>query len=784
MNSGLSQCCMRYGLGGLLSVALGLGLMTAAVPVGLALDDGEQLLFADGVYGRGMWDVAVKEYTLALTRVTNTPLEAMVLYRLGECSRALGRTNDAERFYLRSGAVPAGGDYRFRAGLRRVELLDATGRAPDAVQLAAGLVQSGPTGELAAACQFALGSLQERGGRTNEAAAAYETIVERHARSSFVSLAALALGNLVAQRESGSSRGADLYRLAATNAAGPRVAAEAWFQLGELYFRQRQFEQSTRAYERLLSLYPTDERVTDSRLQLAWASHHAGLYASALTLCETALKAGAGEREAEWLYLKANCERQLLQNDAAIQSYTRLLQRHSAGEMADLAGYEKALVWFKMGRHAEAIQQAKTLPPNPRIEKDTYWLLAESGAALKDDALAVQYYRLLADKFPRSDLAADAMYRLAHLLQKKGEFPQAAEWFKRLVGDFPTNALTPQALFAAGLCESKAGRNEAAVRDWGRLIEAYPGSRFMEEALYQKAVAETQLKQDEKALATWRDLLRRYPASRYLADAHFWSAVLCEERGRLEEAEAGYRSALKAAPAAELEARVRFRLALVLQRRQQPDESAALLQGLLATGGTNTFGPELLEWLTDYHLGRKDYAKAAESAVVLTRQATGETWQQIAWCLQGKALQGAGRGDEARTAFEKVVALSAKTQAAAEAWLRLGDLALQTNGYANARGAFEKAVMASSADTLLAIRVQAYAGLARLLKAQGDWEGAARHFLSVGLLFDDPVLVPECLHEAAQAYAKLGRVDDSTKVINDLLARYPESEWAKRYRKP
>ncbi len=784
MNIGQPQSRVQAWRRGWLCAALGLGLMGGAAPAALALDAAEQLLFADGVYGRGMWDVAFKEYDLALAQVTHTPQEAMVLYRLGECSRALGRTNEAERFYLRSGAAPSGGDYRFRAGLRRVELLADTGRAEDAIQLATGLNQAGPTGELAAACQYALGSLQERAGRTNEAAAAYATIVDLHARSPFRSLAALALGNIFARRDPESPRGAALYSLAATNASGPRVGAEAWFQLGELYFRQRQFEPSARAYERLLTLYPGDERVADSRLQMAWASHHSGLYAAALAVCDAALKAGAGDREAEWLYLKANCERQLVQNDAAIQTYTRLLQKPSTGEMADLAGYEKAIVFFKMGRYADAIQQARTLPPNPRIEKDTYWLLAESGAALKDDALAVQYYRLLADKFPRSDLAADAIYRLAHLLQKKGELPQAAEWFKRLAGDFPTNDLAPQALFAAGLCESKAGQGEAAVRDWGRVIEAYPASRFIEDALYQKAVVETQLKHDEQALATWRDLVRRYPASRYLADAYFWSAALCQEGGRLEEAEAGFRSALKAAPAPELEARVRFRLALVLQRRQQPDESAALLQGLLASAGTNTFGPELLEWLTDYHLGRKDYVKAVESASLLTRQAPGEAWQQIAWCLQGKAFQGAGRAAEARAAFEKAVALNARTQAAAEAWLRLGDLALQAAEYPKARECFEKAVSLSSAETLMAIRVQSYAGLARTLKAQGDWEGAARHFLSVGILFDDPVLVPECLHEAAQAYAQLGRADDSSKVIKDLVTRYPESEWAKRYRKP
>ena len=71
----------------------------------------------------------------------------------------------------------------------------------------------------------------------------------------------------------------------------------------------------------------------------------------------------------------------------------------------------------------------------------------------------------------------------------------------------------------------------------------------------------------------------------------------------------------------------------------------------------------------------------------------------------------------------------------------------------------------------------------KALKAQGNLDGAARHFLSVAVLFDDPVLVPECLDEAAEAFAKVGRKDESDKVVKELLERYPDSEWAKKRQK-
>ena len=767
------------------AVRLALAVMLAGAAARVwGLDAREQIQFADGLYARGLWDVALKEYATALKQSTNQATEALICYRMGECHRSLGRTNEAEQCYVRVGALAEAGEYRVRAGMRRVEFLEAQNRPDDAVELAVGLTRASPTGDLAAACQYLAGTLQERVGRTNDAARSYDALLRDHAGSAFSSFAALALGGIVARQDPASARPAALYAYAATNASGPRVAAEAWYLLGEWRFRHRQFEESAAACERLLALYPGDERAVAARVRRAWAAQNAGRYTDAIALAEEALKAKPGPREAEWLYLKANGERQLTLYEPALATYTALLNQYPKCEFAPAAGYERALTLFRLGRHADAIAQLRLQPIDPRVEKDAFWLLAESSLALNDEAAALANYRLLAEKYPHSDLAPDASYRLANLLQKQGQAGPAADAFDSLADRYPTNALAPQALFAAGACRGKAGSPEDALQEWVRLLARYPDSRFAEEALYQKGVKLTYLKRDDAALSAWREFARRYPASRFLAEAQFWAGVLLEAGGKPEEAETCLRAALKAGPAPDLERRARYRLALALRRRNEADEAAALLQGLLPGAPTNAVASEALEWLTDYQLQKKDYPKAVEASGRLVQQADTPAWQQVALCLNGKALQGAGRFDDARQAFEIAVALPGSTQAAADGWLRLGELALRGTNTAVAKAAFDKAADLSQGDAQIAVRVQAYVGIAKTFRAQGDDEGAARHYLSVGVLFDDPTVVPQCLHEAAEAYARLGRTDESAKVVRDLIARYPDNEWAKLYKNP
>lgn len=767
----------------------GMSLMAAGILLadGLAwgVEPREQLQFADGLYSRGLWEVALKEYETYLAGKPSgdaAPLDA-VYYRMGECWRGLGKLVEAESAYSRAYAESPASEYHFRAGLRRAELMDGARRMQDQVQLLEAMLAQNPSSEIGAACQYALGNAHVKTGCKVEAAAAYEAVLKKYAGTPFVGYAALALAGIRQETPGQEAALEPLYLVAVSNPASARIGAEGWFQLGDYYFRQKRYEQSARAYEKLSLLYPADERVAESQVQMAWAFHHAGLFADALQVCDRALAAVDGTKRAEWLYIKANSERQLVRNEAAVRTYATLIEKYPQAEMADYAAYERALTLYKMGDFSNAVRQARTLNLTPRIKKDVYWLLGESCAATGDEAGAVQYFRLLATEYPASELAADALYRLGHLIQKRGELRQAAEVFGQLAANYPKHELAPQALFAEASCLGRAKQNEDAVAAWGRLIERYPGSKFVEESLYQKGMVEVALRRDEQARSTLGDLLKTFPATRFLAEAQFWLGVLLEEQGKLADAERAFRKALDSKPSPELQLKGQFRLGLVLQRQGRMDEAAKLFQMLMGTSVKMQFTPELLEWMAEYYLVRNQHGQADEAADTLMARTTAEPWKQIAWAIKGKAALGQGRQVMARQAFESAVAIDIKGVAAAESRLKLGDLRLAAGEMAEAKAEYERAAGMAVADTLLSVRVHAYAGIAKALKAQGNLDGAARHFLSVAVLFDDPVLVPECLDEAAEAFAKVGRKDESDKVVKELLERYPDSEWAKKRQK-
>ncbi len=754
------------------------------------LETNDRLQFANGLYARGMYELAVREYQSFLAEQGVAADRDVAHFRMGECHRETGKLIEAEKEYRTVFTEFPESKFRLHAGFKRADIFMQLKRYDDAVALYDVVLGMKPPGEVAAASLYFQGVAYLKSGKPDKAGANFGSLRSQHKATRYHAYALLELGQLHAQAavaavEAGGKADKDVEQAVAFFAdvaakpPTPRLGAEALFQTAELRFRTRNYAASAEAYRNLLTKYPDDRRIKEARLQAAWSAHNAALYADARKQAEAAVGAQLEPRD-EWLYLLANSQRRLVQNEAATATYERLLSQFGKSRYAEAARYEKALSFYRMGRFKEAVAEARQVALSEKLKKDVYWLLAESMAALKDADGAIQYYGLLCREFPESDEACDANYRLAHHLQQRKEFQQAAQYYDNVARRFPDRELAPKALFAAAYCLVQAGKHAEAARDWTTLIQKYPKHPLVEESLYQKAMSEIRLKRDKDAMASLRDLQRLFPKSGFIPESHYWLGMLLKAAAQYQDAETCLRASLKDNPKQELKRRAEFHLAGVLQKLGKHEEASVLFQTLVDSPLKDKFSAPLLEWLSGFHFEQKRYPQAAEAARLIINSATEPEWQQIGWCLLGRAENAQKHADAAMDAFERALKVPAVTASACEAALRLGELKLSGKDLPKAKAYFERAATMSSDEALLSVKARAYAGLGKTAKAMKDDEGAARYFMSVAILYDDPVLVPACLSEAEQAFARLGREEDRKMAIAELRERYPGSPQAKQ----
>ena len=773
----------------LLLAAGGAGTTPGATNAVDALASDDRKLLADGLFSRGFHALALPEYRALAERHPPPAALDEILFRLGECQRQLKRPAEAEASYRRLAAEQPRSPLRDRAVLMRGLIVLEMGNAAVAAELLESLPGAATNADLRAAATYHAGEAREQAGDAARARAHYHRLRETQPGHELAAYAGLRLAGL--QARDGSPAALDgalaLYQQLADKPFSSRVGAEALFQGASLSYTRSQFEASARLFRQLAERYPGDRRAREAVRPSAWAHYRTGRYADALdtAAAEAARPEWPADTRAEWLYLKANCERQLERRAESLRSYEALLAADAASAFASAARYERLLVLFKEGAYAQVLKEADALvdPPADQLP-DLLWLQAEAAEALKDAARAIQFYRLLVRQAPQSALAADATYRLAHQLQRQEAWAEASRAYLELAGRWPTNALVPQALFASGLCLAQAGQSEAALRDWHQLLTRFPAHETVPEARFQKAMEEIRLGNGREAAATLDELMRAHPGHPRIDEARFWRAQQAYVAREMGEAERLLRACLSGHPPLGVAREAAFLLGLVLQATGRDAEAAATFQPLLDAPVGDKFSIDRLNWLAEFQFARRAFVESEAAARAMTARAPSPEWKEAAFTLLARALQARQRPAEAMAAFTQALAAGARTRYGAEAALRLGELLMATGRLDEAEARLQEAASRASTPELQDLRAHAYAALGAAAERRGDRAAAVRYHMSVAILYDDAEKVPMALDRAATLLVELGREAESRATVAELLERYPDSPQARHRRQP
>ena len=743
--------------------------------------------FADGLMSRGLIQLALPEYR-ALAADASTPERDVVLYRLAECERQAGNPDAAEKAcaellskFPKSPMAP-------RARMTRGLILKSAGKFTEAASLLDELAtDTASPAELTATAMYHAAEARENSGNRKGAEARYAELLKRaaapEASAAVKELGAYAELRIAALHAMDEAKADALsrYNAIAAKPFSPRIGAEAIFQSAALLYRMDKFAESAARYADLAAKYPKDERVADSRLPAAWANYRAGRYADALAAAKIPAET-PGAEQLDAAYLRANALAQLGQRKEAVAAYDALLALPAAQKSLDTmrgARYERLVVLFKDGQFQQVLDDAArfTDPPNAVLD-DFIWLQAQAAEALRDEARAVQFYRMLSERRPDSRLAPDALYRLAYRLQGQQNWLEASRAYLSLAKSFPNNAHVPQALYSSGLCLAKAGKSAEAIRDWNELITRFPEDAAVPAARFQKAMVEIKSDLPREAAADLDELLAK-PAkvqASQLAEANFWRARLCYDAKELQQAEKLLRECLNLHPVDEIRDEASFLLGLTLQAQGREADAAACFQPLLAAPASAKFTDDRLAWLSEFQFSRGQYASARDAANELAARKTTKEWIQAGHTLAGRAHAALSETNAAIEAFRLAADSQARTKYSSEAALRLGELLVakgDANSLAEAADYFGEAVARASSPELAAIRAKAYYALADCTARRGQKEAAARYYMAVALLFDDKDIVPKALTMAEKLYGELGFEREATAAKAEREQRYP-----------
>lgn len=715
-----------------------------------------------------MYDLALREYAAVVDQPGLTNRE-VVLYRMAESLRALGRAAEADAAYDRVVTGFPESVQAQRSALRMAETAVAGGRFEQAATVLRTRAEGSLELSLRPAWRYYRAHAELKRGRPKLAEPIYRRLLEEDGSSPYAPHARLELAELLQAENPAAPDIRRLLEQVVQSVSNAPVGRQAALRLAAYLYGQRDFAASADVYSRILRDDPAQAESVQSFA--AWAAFKAGRW-------EETLRLAGSLGSADGLYVSANSQRQLGRTNEARQAYASLLAAHADNALAEAARYEAAALALQAGDFVQARQLAGQVKPTPELGEDLLWIQAEAarGAGQRDDAIVL--YDRLAQDYAKGSKALAARMSAARLHLEASRWEEASRRYRALARDPAGRPHAAETWLASAYARTQLKQPAEAVADWTVLIREYPSFGSLDEALYGCARAQAELGQNAAARDVLVRLLKDFPASKQAPEAHYLLGTLLEADEKWEEAGRHYQLAARDNPDGALARRIEFRRVAVLQRQGRPEEAASVLNGLLSTpAGAEGVPAPLLDWLARWNLQQQDWPAAERAGLHLSGQ--GGAWTTLGWFQTGRAREELGQRDPAREAYRK--ALSDKpTRESVEAAYRLGRLALSAGDADEAKSSLTRAAEQASTAELADLRARSYFGLAELEEKSGQADQAARTFLSVALLYDDPELTPEALYRAAQTLSVSGRKDEAEQTRRELRQRYPGSAWAKK----
>jgi TolA-binding protein len=467
-------------------------------------------------YGQGDYELAAP---LLQATLSHNPLPVefhTVILMLGEIAFAGKDWREAESLYesySRDRDAPGADEALLKLGLSRQRQGDYAG----ALKAYDDLFQRSADSPVTAHARFEQGQSLVALDRLDEAADAFEQVVEQWTDSRFTAAAYGQLGAIAATKNEHASANFYFEKSLSLN-DDPAQSANTLHRLGLSLAAVDQNEEAARVFDRLNREHPNNQYALEADARRALALSQGGNTAEAFELIGAVEKRGIEKLDAQLVgairYEKAWLLRERDQPDAAVQAYRALLdtqidsglRAHALIELADLEigneQYEPAAEYLRQAlKHAER---------EPSVEQSLF---------------------------------AGARYRLALCEHRLGQHRSAVELFDQyLRSDYSDSSLVTAAHLMAGESNYQLGQHRPAAAHFAAVIETANDTDMLSSSLLRLGECEAALQRWPASERAFADYLDRFSDSPLWFQAQFGQGWARENQGRHDDAMQAYRA--------------------------------------------------------------------------------------------------------------------------------------------------------------------------------------------------------------------------------------------------
>jgi len=648
----------------------------------------------------------------------------------GQCLLGLDRPAEAQRAFEWS--LRRGSDHEQKelAGAGLTEALYCQSKWPEVIRSFERFRKENPESERLDRVAFQAAVAYFELTQFSKAGALLETITIKGSKSGFGQHVTFLLAEC--RREQGDFDAAErLFNKAAYEMTGA-FGAESLFRLGFVRFQLGDYAKAKRNFTDLIDNHPASPHAPSAKIYLGRAHLQSGKYSQA---------------EKEFASFSPK-------DEGYTQARLWLARTHRAQQKFSPAG---AVL-------ADAIKRAPKSPMRP----DLLYELATVQMDLTQFANAAVTFRKLGREFPKSPLAADALWLEAFSLHKAGKYLDSADRCGNFLSLHPKNERCGEVAFLNAENLYLIDERDEAESCYARFLKKYGSHAYSDSARFRLAQIGYQKKEWPRAIGALRVLIEKEVASPFFNQLYFILGDCYFSLDQWDNAIEALRLFVEKHPDEPNADRALLKVALAAVNKGDDSEAEAALEDFERRYPKSAYLDHALVERGRLHYEAGEYSEAQR---VFTLAASTGKSPFATYYLAYVAL---ATDDEtsALAHFSSLEKQFPRHELVGDALLQQGIIEVRRGDYAKGeatlgRLADGKAKSAQSDQALF------YRAIAQA--RQGKWTEGARAFENLTTRFARSPLRDRALYEWAWCEREQDRGAEAIERYEELLASHPES---------
>jgi TolA-binding protein len=730
-----------------------------------------QLAIADGLYIRKLYDLAVPEYEKYLGQFITDPGRPSAMYRLADCYANLGQEQPALNTYRMLVSEIGTGEFVGSAAFRLASREFDRKGFQDAAPLYEKAYVNARSPEVKLTARYYQAKCLEVTNKKSEAAIAYQDVVKAPGKNPYRDAARLSLAYFALENNQ-RQQAFDLFNGLGHDAAKPAVRAEAMTRAGILAADLRQKDKADELFKAAIALNADGKWKQIAELEEMKLQYEGDKFAQVLDSYAKSVNSIGDETRPSVMLLVANSYRQLGKHQKALELYNQLIHIYPNAAEAYDARYQRLVSLDALKDPTLVAEVDSYLATTPNRDR------ADKAKLLKAQALfqqrrfepAARLYLELTNSSLADPYKADCYYAAGFSFLQLKDDQSAIHAFSGLIDRFPKHKMVSKALLKRALLYQEAKNFPAAINDFDKIITDYPASAETETSLLQKGLTLGQQGNYAQMTATFRRMLKDYPNSTGAAQANYWIGWAAFEAKRYQDAITPLTQARQLSPD-EFAEKTTLRLILCYQNLHRKPDAAKEVDDFIARDPQRvSMVLDVCRWLGSEFYNENNFGQAAKYLGLMTKNMDPVKVDKGIWLSLGRSLNELNTYPDAIDAINHYLELATEPADRAQGFLILSSAQLGSKELDPATKSAEQALSLQPEGRLNA---EARMLIGDIETARGNYENAARSYMSVALLYEDPEVTPRALEHAYEAFQKAGNEPQATKTLSELKTRFP-----------